>query len=79
MRLRKLALRSQLIVRIFIPIRRDALLIPSPALLVLGPRYVFVCGRDAMAVVTVVGGIGRCEVLVVVGCGEVGLGAAHSF
>lgn len=68
MRPGKLAFRRQLVVRLLIPIRRDILLVPLAMFSVLGTRLVSVHVRDATTAVTVVGGSGGLEELVVVCC-----------
>ena len=75
MRFRQLAPRRQLVVRILVPFYRDVLLVLLSMFLIFKvPRgYVFVCIDGAM-----VGPVGGWfEVLVVVGWGGAGGGAAH--
>ena len=75
MRFRQLAPRRQLVVRILVPFRRDVLLVPLSTFLIfkVSRGCVFVCVDGAM-----VGPVGGwVEVLVVVGWGGAGGGAAH--
>ena len=77
MSFRKLAFGCQLVVRVRILVCHNILLILLTIVLILDPRCASVYVRDAVAAMTVVSGLRRFEVLVVVGRGGTGERTAH--